>query len=186
MKKLLITTALFLVATAPMLVLASNFNLLLSDSIATLTNLCPLGDKIAFYQLPVSDSDYAKGSGDCSDGNTGSFQDNWPLTESQHYLVVNFDASTPDTGLDINYGDAVASHFVADIGVVSFFPLSSIFYSLVADISSVAGETILGVLAFVGLLIAGGWAWKFIKRHIGGDKLAAMEADLTRRNIEML
>jgi len=35
------------------------------------------------------------------------------------------------------------------------------------DISSVANTTIGIVLAFVGLLIAAGWAWRFLKRHIG-------------------
>lgn len=35
------------------------------------------------------------------------------------------------------------------------------------DVSSVAGTTITAVLAFVGLLIAAGWAWRFLKRHIG-------------------
>jgi len=35
------------------------------------------------------------------------------------------------------------------------------------DVSSVAGTTITLVLGFVGLLIAAGWAWRFLKRHIG-------------------
>jgi len=35
------------------------------------------------------------------------------------------------------------------------------------DVSSVAATTITVVLGFVGLLIAGGWAWRFLKRHIG-------------------
>jgi len=37
----------------------------------------------------------------------------------------------------------------------------------VSDASSVANTTILIVLAFVGLLIAAGWAWRFFKRHVG-------------------
>jgi len=36
-----------------------------------------------------------------------------------------------------------------------------------SDISSVANTTLALVLAFVGLLIAAGWAWRFLKRHIG-------------------
>jgi len=36
-----------------------------------------------------------------------------------------------------------------------------------SDASNVANTTIGVVLAFVGLLIAAGWAWRFLKRHIG-------------------
>jgi len=37
----------------------------------------------------------------------------------------------------------------------------------VSDASSVANTTILIVLAFIGLLIAAGWGWRFFKRHVG-------------------
>lgn len=37
----------------------------------------------------------------------------------------------------------------------------------IADVSSIAATVIVAVLAFVGLLIGGGWAWRFLKRHIG-------------------
>jgi len=37
----------------------------------------------------------------------------------------------------------------------------------VTDISSIAMTTLSLLLAFVGLLIAGGFAWRFFKRHIG-------------------
>jgi len=36
-----------------------------------------------------------------------------------------------------------------------------------SDVSTVAAYAITAVLGFVGLLIAGGWAWRFLKRHIG-------------------
>jgi len=61
-------------------------------------------------------------------------------------------------------------------GYVSFLtpsPLSPAFYQaqvinpFMTNIGDIIGAVILSVLALVGLLIAGGWSWRFLKRHIG-------------------
>jgi len=38
---------------------------------------------------------------------------------------------------------------------------------VISDVSSVAATTIVIVLGFVGLLIAAGWGWRFLKKHVG-------------------
>jgi len=50
---------------------------------------------------------------------------------------------------------------------VSTTSINSAVSAVKDDVSSVANTTIGIVLAFVGLLIAAGWAWRFLKRHIG-------------------
>jgi len=90
---------------------------------------------------------------------------------------------------DYDDGTGVASNLVLNQAFGSGLSISSInssFASVAENVSSVAATTILTVLAFIGLLIAAGWAWRFFKRHVAGDKLAAMDAELTRKNIEML
>jgi len=50
---------------------------------------------------------------------------------------------------------------------VSTTTINSAISAVKDDVSSVAGTAITLVLAFVGLLIAAGWAWRFLKRHVG-------------------
>jgi len=45
--------------------------------------------------------------------------------------------------------------------------IESALTGVIATVSEVAGVVLLAVLTFVGLLIAAGWGWRFLKRHIG-------------------
>jgi len=50
---------------------------------------------------------------------------------------------------------------------VSTSSINTALAAVKADVSEVANTTIVLVLSFVGLLIAAGFGWRFIKRHIG-------------------
>jgi len=57
---------------------------------------------------------------------------------------------------------AVAAH-----AQVSTSSINTALADVVSTVSTVAGAILLVVLTFVGLLIAAGWGWRFLKRHIG-------------------
>jgi len=69
----------------------------------------------------------------------------------------------------LGFTSVVSSLFVAGVAhaQVTTATINTAVAAAKSDISSVANTTLGLVLAFVGLLIAAGWAWRFLKRHIG-------------------
>jgi len=94
----------------------------------------------------------------------------YTITESDFYQSTACDGSG-------TLQDCLASPYLYDsktfsIPGISIRSINESFSASAANVSSVAGTTLLVVLGFIGLLIAAGWAWRFMRRRIGPSILS--------------
>jgi len=106
----------------------------------------------------------------------------FPYEEFSFDLCLSqFSSSILATG-SFTHDDTPDPHFT-NFDVVSNFSstlLSGAFLARATEISGVAAYAILAVLAFVGLLIAAGYGWRFLTRHVGVP-IGAMKQQARRK-----
>jgi len=157
MKRTLLTALLVVAALAPASAFAFSGTHYTTPN-GTTEVLCTNGTPhhIAIYSLPVSPTDFAIASGDC-DGAT--WATGYGLTYGT-YEAVEEDAGGPDTGLDINHGDLLASVYYLGSATLVLnhtgmqqvgFP-TSLKSSFSASVSDTLGDN--GLLTLIGIVLA--------------------------------
>jgi len=138
------------------------------------------GDDSGFVTACSSFNDQALEDAALPNGNaqdtytTASTVGSWLSGLPMHFIVLEIDGDYSGSPGSDNY-----ETIVADVGFVGEDTLdlvqdnfsgsnwNTLLASSIETVSGITATTMTIILGLVGLLIAAGWAWRFLKRHIG-------------------
>jgi len=173
MKKVLVSSILILFSI-PLFASAATFNPVSPLDVGlyqTIVPTCTVGNTIEIYQADVWVSELENACNGIADF---SFLNN-PLTVGT-YQIVEWNSlvqmSDPTTqSLQATEADpafvSVELYTLFDPAFLSPSTFISSTRDTLVDISTTGAYVITSILALIGLFIAGGWSWNFLKRHVG-------------------